>query len=347
MAYIRSRKHGAQAAPVLKSTTAATLLALAVPGAAFAAESTLPTVTVSAPAEPAEYKVDRASSPKFTEPLVNTTQTISVIPEQLFKEQGATTLTEALRNSPGVSTFFLGENGNTTTGDAIYMRGFDSSSSIFVDGVRDLGSISRDTFNVSSVEVTKGPAGTDYGRSAPTGAINLVTKRASQEDANAASLAVGKDYLRATADLNRAFTAVEGAALRVNVMGQKDGIEARDEVENNRWGVAGSLAYGLGSPTRAYFDVLHIEQNNVPDGGVPTIGLPGYSSPDPARPFISDAARVNSENFYGTTSDFDDVRADMVTLALEHDLSAQATLRNTTRWGKTRQDYLLTSFMAS
>ncbi|WP_255992325.1 catecholate siderophore receptor Fiu [Chitinolyticbacter albus] len=347
MSYIRSRKHGAQAAPVLKSTTAATLLALAVPGAALAAETTLPTVTVSAPAEPAEYKVDRVSSPKFTEPLVNTTQTISVIPEQLFKEQGATTLTEALRNSPGVSTFFLGENGNTTTGDAIYMRGFDSSSSIFVDGVRDLGSISRDTFNVSSVEVTKGPAGTDYGRSAPTGAINLVTKRASQEDANAASLAVGKEYLRATADLNRAFTAVEGAALRVNVMGQKDGIEARDEVENNRWGVAGSLAYGLGSPTRAYFDVLHIEQNNVPDGGVPTIGLPGYSSPDPARPFISDAARVNSENFYGTTSDFDDVRADMVTLALEHDLSAQATLRNTTRWGKTRQDYLLTSFMGS
>ncbi|WP_148716822.1 catecholate siderophore receptor Fiu [Chitinolyticbacter meiyuanensis] len=347
MAYIRSRKHGAQAAPVLKSTTAATLLALAVPGAVVAAETTLPTVTVSAPTEQAEYKADRVSSPKFTEPLINTTQTISVITEELIKEQGATTLTEALRNSPGVSTFFLGENGNTNTGDAIYMRGFDSSSSIYVDGVRDLGSVSRDMFNITSVEVTKGPAGTDYGRSAPTGAINLVTKRAGKDDASSGSLAVGDDYLRATADLNRAITAVEGAAMRVNVMGQKAGVDGRDEVENDRWGVAASLAYGLGSSTRAYFDVLHVQQNNMPDGGVPTIGLPGYTSPDPARPFLTNAGKVNPENFYGTTSDFDDVRTDMLTLTLEHDLSPNATVRNTTRWGKTRQDYLLTAFMGT
>src|SRR3546814_2839629 len=69
---------------------------------------------------------------------------IQVIGSDLFNEQGATTLTEALRNSPGVGTFYVGENGNTTTGDAVYMRGFDTSGSIFVDGIRDLGSISRD-----------------------------------------------------------------------------------------------------------------------------------------------------------------------------------------------------------
>jgi catecholate siderophore receptor len=67
-------------------------------------------------------------------------------------------LTEALRNSPGVGTFFAGENGNTTTGDAIYMRGFDTSGSIFVDGIRDLGSVSRDVFNIDRIEVEKGPA---------------------------------------------------------------------------------------------------------------------------------------------------------------------------------------------
>src|SRR3546814_1746452 len=75
-------------------------------------------------------------SPKFTQPLVDTTQTIQVIGSDLFNEQGATTLTEALRNSPGVGTFYVGENGNTTTGDAVYMRGFDTSGSIFVDGIR-------------------------------------------------------------------------------------------------------------------------------------------------------------------------------------------------------------------
>src|SRR3546814_4977062 len=94
---------------------------------------------------------DRAS-PKFTPPLRDTPQTIQVIGKELFNEQVATTLTEVLRNSPGVGTFYAGENGNTTSGDAIRMRGFDTSNSIFVDGIRDLGSVSRDIFNTEAVE---------------------------------------------------------------------------------------------------------------------------------------------------------------------------------------------------
>src|SRR3546814_1581912 len=101
---------------------------------------------------------------------------MSVIKKEVFQEQGAATLTEAFRNVAGVGTFYAGENGNTNTGDAIFMRGFDTSNSIYVDGVRDLGSISRDIFNTEQVEVTKGPASTDYGRSAPTGAINMVSR---------------------------------------------------------------------------------------------------------------------------------------------------------------------------
>ena len=148
-------------------------------------------------------------SPKFTQPLVDTTQTVNVIGADLFTEQGATTLTDVLRNSPGVGTFYVGENGNTATGDTIYMRGFDSSSSIYVDGARDLGSISRDVFNIQQVEVTKGPAGSDYGRSAPTGSINLASKRAGLTDANNASISYGSDdQRRVTADFNKSMSGV-------------------------------------------------------------------------------------------------------------------------------------------
>ena len=107
-----------------------------------------------------DFKAEKASSPKYTEELVNTPQTIVVIKKELIEQQGALTLTDALRNTPGVGTFFLGENGNTNTGDAVYMRGFDSSGSIYVDGVRDVGSISRDVFNIEQIDVLKGPAGT-------------------------------------------------------------------------------------------------------------------------------------------------------------------------------------------
>ena len=339
MAHIKSRKH--PIARRLNCSVAVAAAVMALPAYAQQADvdqaktaGTLPQITVQGEVP---YKADSVASPKFTQPLVNTTQTISVIKKEVIQDQGATTLTEALRNVAGVGTFYAGENGNTSTGDAIYMRGFDSSSSIYVDGVRDLGSISRDIFNVEQVEVTKGPASTDYGRSAPTGAINMVTKQPMLTDASSASVGFGSgSYKRSTIDLNKALTGMDGAAIRLNAMVQDAGVAGRDEVENNRWAIAPSIAFGLNSPTRTYLNLLHVKQHNTPDGGVPTIGLPGYNA-TPGR-------KVDPSNFYGTQYDRDDVTADMVTLRFEHDISADTTIRNTTRWGKTKQDYLLTAF---
>ncbi|MDE2316871.1 MAG: TonB-dependent receptor plug domain-containing protein, partial [Xanthomonadaceae bacterium] len=189
MDFVKNRKHPVVRRGATPSLTAATLtasLALALPAMATDAASPvtdaqvatarrLQGVTVEGTVVP--YKVDQASSPKFTQPLLDTPQTIVIISKELIHEQGATTLTEALRNTPGVGIFFAGENGSTSTGDAIFMRGFDTSGSIFVDGVRDLGTISRDVFDIEQIEVTKGPDSTEYGRTAPSGAVNLVTKQ--------------------------------------------------------------------------------------------------------------------------------------------------------------------------
>src|SRR5690606_2367021 len=91
----------------------------------------------------------------------------------------------------------------------------------------------------------------------------------------------------------------------------------------------------------------HIQQNNIPDGGVPTIGLPGYTSPDPARPEIGAAPPVAPSNFYGTLRDHDDVSVDMATVRVEHDIFSDATLVYTPLWGRNEQVYLLTAFMLS
>lgn len=356
MAFIKSRKHTSLHRSSLGALGTATLIgSLAMVQAAQASDlettaqvskaRNLPGVKVEATRNP-DYRVDNLSSPKFTQPLLDTPQTISVISKELIGQQGATTLTEALRNTPGVGTFYVGENGSTTTGDGIYLRGFDTSGSIFVDGVRDLGTISRDIFNIEQVEVTKGPDGTEYGRTAPTGAVNMVSKQPYLGNAVSGSVAYGSgQHKRTAADWNRQIGA--DAAFRLNVVGQDSGVAGRDKVENNRWGVAPSLAFGLKTPTRLYLDFLHVKQNNVPDGGVSTIGLPGYTSPDPTRPFIADAPMVDSSNFYGTRQDHDHVTADMFTAILEHDFSPDVALHDTLRWGRTRQDYLLTSFMTS
>ena len=137
--------------------------------------------------------------------------------KSLLADQHATTLTEALRNSPGVGTFTLAKTATAAQAIPFYMRGFDSSGSIFVDGVRDLGAISRDTFNSEQVEVIKGPSGADYGRTAPSGSINMVSKQAWLE--NHADLSISRSTAnqnRVTLDSNGQFSST-GAA-RLNLM---------------------------------------------------------------------------------------------------------------------------------
>jgi len=336
--YIKSRKHARSTTPQLTSAAAATLIAIAMP--VGAQTNSLSEVKVEATAD--SYKPTTASSPKFTQPLVDTPQTITVIKKEVLIDQGATTLTEALRNTPGI-TFQMGENGNTSTGDAVFMRGFDTSGSIFVDGIRDLGTISRDVFNIEQIEVVKGPAGTDIGRGAPTGYINLSSKLPTAENFVAGTVSVGSgSQKRATADINRSLDETGTRAFRLNLLGQDGGIVNRDEVKNKRWGVAPSLAFGLGTPTRAYFSYLYMDQKNRPDGGLPTIGLDGYYLAQLAR-IGGNGPRVDTSNYYGYTSDHDDVRADMATARIEHDIAPGVTLRNITRWGRTKQDLVLTA----
>src|SRR5690606_1416123 len=188
----------------------------------------LPEVSVNASKEAtvSTYHKETLGSAKFTSPVSKTPKTIQIIDKALIEDQHATTLTEALKNSPGVGTFYVGENGNTTTGDSVYMRGFDSSGSIFVDGVRDMGAISRDTFNTEQVEVIKGPDGADYGRTAPSGSINMVSKQAKLGNAHSGTISGGTDdQKRATFDINHQLG--DSTALRVNVMGQDSGVPGR------------------------------------------------------------------------------------------------------------------------
>ena len=309
---------------------------------------TLPKVSVAAPEPEETVKVNRVSSPKFTQDLLDTPQTIAVVSQEILRQQGATTLSQALRNTPGV-TFLLGENGNTATGDSIFMRGFDTQGSIFVDGIRDLGTVSRDTFNTEQVEIAKGPAGPDYGRSAASGYVNLASKVPTADSFAIGSASYGTSSNgRITGDVNHSFEGSD-TALRLNVMGQDGEVDGRDFIERKGWAFAPSLAFGLEGDTRSYFYLLHSEQENIPDGGVTTLGLDGFYNPAfaPGGPNAGmDPEPVDPSNYYGFTTDFEDVKGTMFTARFEHDFSDNVTIRNTSRYGKLRQFYVLTGVNA-
>lgn len=344
--HIVSKKRATGLQLTATALSSAILLASAGAMAADEAKSVetkkLDAVKVDADAIEPAYKADKVSSPKFTQPLVDTPQTIVVVKKELFQQQAATTLSEALRNTPGI-TMLMGENGNTATGDSIFMRGFDTQGSIFVDGIRDLGSISRDTFNTEQVEIAKGPAGVDNGRGAASGYVNMSSKTANLDDAISGNVSGGSgDYKRATLDVNKALS--ETAAVRVNLLKQDAGVAGRDKVENNYEGVAASLGLGLGTDTRIHLNTLSVRQSGIPDGGISTIGLDGYYNAIFATGALAGQKpdAVERSNFYGSTNDKNDVNANMVTVRIEHDLADNVTIRNTSRYGRTKQDQILT-----
>lgn len=281
------------------------------------------------------------SSPKFTEPVKDTPVTIDVIPQAVYAQQGATTLSDVLRNTPGI-TFFAGEGGsaNRTGGDSFYLRGFDTSNSIYIDGVRDEGAVTRDTFNIEQVEVVKGPSA-ENGRGGTAGYVNLVSKVPQASAFDLATLSYAFDEhgadgnFRATADLNLPLgdNVAKGAAFRVNLMGQDGGVPGRDLAEKNRWSAAPSLALGLGTSTRVFASYQHTRENNLPDYGLPSTIVDGSA---PAAYAYLYAPGVDPHNYYGFANfDREHITNDNVTARVEHDFSAQLKINNQTRYSAT------------
>ncbi len=199
------------------------------------------------------------SSPKYTEPLRDIPQTITVISKSMIEEQGATTLRDVLRNVPGL-TMTAGEGG-TAAGDNLTLRGFSARNDIFVDGVRDISPQSRDPFNLEQVEVVKGPGSAFTGRGSTGGSINLVSKAPSLSRLFGGTFNFGTDGTkRVSADVNVPLRFLgEHTAFRLNLLAHDSGVAGRDVVNNQRWGVAPSLAFGVGTPTRLTSELFQVE----------------------------------------------------------------------------------------
>ncbi len=285
----------------------------------------------------------QVQAPKQTAPLRDTPRAITVIPEQIISTTGSVTLMDALRTVPGI-TFGAGEGGNPL-GDRPFLRGADTQSSTFVDGVRDIGAQSREVFNVEGVEVIKGASGAYTGRGGAGGGIYINNKTAQLDTFIAGSVGVGTaDYGRVTLDGN--YQLSDTAAVRLTGVWHDAHVAGRDEVYNSRWGFAPSLALGLGTATRAYLSYYHLESDDLPDTGLPynnPLLRPRTDLPRTSVEGDGSPVRVDRSAFYGLTNrDFRKESVDIGTVRVEHDLSANLHLRNTTRYSESNQDYIYT-----
>ena len=265
---------------------------------------------------------------RYPVPLLDTPQSITTISQATIQQQAATTLRDTLRNAPGIS-LAAGEGGSQ--GDNLTLRGFTARNDIFLDGMRDFGSYYRDSFNYREVEVLEGPSSVTFGRGSTGGVINQESKSPVSGRFIDVEGDFGTDLTRRfTADINQPFGNPDhGDAFRLNLMGNEANVAERDVTENRRFGVAPTLALGMGTANRLTASYFHFNENDIPDYGIPW--------------YFNRAAPVPRHNYYGfRDGNYLRTDVDMVTLKLEHDISDWAILRNRIRFANNQRDARIT-----
>jgi catecholate siderophore receptor len=265
---------------------------------------------------------------RYPVPLLDTPQSITAISQATIHDEGATTLRDTLRNAPGIS-LAAGEGGSQ--GDNLTLRGFTARNDIFLDGMRDFGSYYRDSFNYQEVEVLEGPSSVTFGRGSTGGVINQENKTPVDHPFIIGEGDFGTDITRRfVADINEPLNNFgHGAAVRLNLMAHDANVAERDVTENRRFGVAPSLALGLGTANRLTASYFHFGEDDIPDYGIPWY----FNKPSP----------VPRHNYYGfRDGNYLRTDVDMVTLKVEHDISDWAIVRNRARWANNQRDARIT-----
>lgn len=265
---------------------------------------------------------------KIPTPLLDTPQSVTVLPRQLLADQGITTFHDALRNSPGIS---LAAGEGALQGDNLTIRGFPVEDDIFLDGIRDFGSYYRDPFNYEQIDVLEGPAGVEFGRGSTGGVINQESKTPELHPFIDFEGNLGTDRTRRfTGDINEPLPHVaDGAAFRLNFMVHDSGVAQRDVTTNRRFGIAPSFSVGLNTPTRLTASDFHMQEDDIPDYGIPW--------------YFGRPAPVPRHNYYGFTHDnFLRTNADIGTVHIEHDLGNHGLLSDIARYAHYERKWQIT-----
>ena len=290
-------------------------------------EKLLGGMTVSSTAiDEGSPKVERAASPKYTRPLLDTPQTITVINKATIQQQNLLTLREVLSTVPGI-TFGAGEGG-FGYGDRIILRGQDAKNDVTVDGVRSGAFLNRnEVYNIEQVEVTNGANSVMNGGGSVAGTINLVTKRPLADDQTILNAGVGTDhYYRATIDTNQRLSDL--IAVRLNGVYHANDVPGRDVEDYKRWGIAPAITIGIDGPTS-----LTLQGDYLHDKAMPQYGIRYYAN---NGGFLDDFDRGG---YYGFANlDQQNSKTTALQGIFTHEFSDAVKLRNLTRYEKVRQN---------
>jgi iron complex outermembrane receptor protein len=270
------------------------------------------------------YLATRASSATKTDtPLLETTQSISVITRDRMATQGVQTVSESLGYTAGVHANVAGNN---PTDNTIMVRGFQQlNTNAYTDGLRNnqIGYYAPEPYGMERIEVLKGPASVLYGQGSPGGTVNFVSKRPTFAAHREVGVSTGSnDRLQAYTDVGDVLDEQKTLAWRFVGLG-RDANNSIDGIKDDRVYIAPSLTWAPDEDTSLTLLASYQRNKNLFTSNLP------YSLFDGSNP-NGRVPRHRSLNEPG----FDGEKSEQTSLGYEfsHRLDDHWTLRQNARY---------------
>ena len=241
---------------------------------------------------PFRYQPDQTTTAMKTETaLIDVPQAVNVVTEQQIEDQAMVGMADVLRYVPGAG-MAQGEGHR----DAPVLRGNLSTSDFYTNSIRDDAQYYRDLYNVTQVEILKGPNALIFGRGGTGGIINRIIKEADGIDRNDFLLRAGSyAFYRAQADVGD--TANDNLAYRFNALYENSG-SFRDGVTTELAGLTPSMAFGVGADSRMVLTAEGYYDRRTVDRGIPS--FQGRPLQTPRSLFFGSAEDSNASTDIGS-----------------------------------------------
>jgi catecholate siderophore receptor len=196
-------------------------------------------------------------------------QSTYTVTQQLLQDRGVDSLKEALEGVPAVQPT-LGEGRR----DSFSIRGFNSGTDQYFDGVRDDAQYYRDLSNTEQLDVVEGPAAVLYGRGSSGGLVNRVTKKPEMEGLEGSVAVTGGSYGERRLESDTSDSWLHNTlGGRLTGAGEFSGNQ-RHYYYMNRYAFAPTLRWRVSDRTDMYAQVQHLRDERLPDRGIAAINGP-------------------------------------------------------------------------
>lgn len=274
--------------------------------------TTLPSIQITASNTNRYAAVSTSTATKTNTLLRDVPQSISVITNELIKDQSIRSIGDAVRYVPGVGVS-QGE-GNR---DALVFRGNRSTGDFFMDGIRDDAEFYRDLYNIDRIEVLKGANGMIFGRGGSGGVINRVSKQANWNPIREFTFQGGSfNQKRLTADVG--YVINDMAAIRLNGL-YEDSDSFRDGVSMQRLGISPTVTIKPTHRTKVIVNMERFHDDRTADRGIPS--------------FMGQPVDVHRSQFFGDPKR-SNANIDVLSFnsMIEHKFDSGFTLQNRTNY---------------